>query len=79
MGRKCVRHLRPRDFDEGSFTQAFVNCILRSLGLTEATGAVDWRTYKESQYDALAKGVREALDMPYLYRLLGLPVGKRAR
>lgn len=66
-------------FDEGSFTQAFVNCILRSLGLTETTGAVDWQTYKERQYDALAEGVREALDMPYLYRLLGLPAGEAAR
>ena len=31
-------------FDEGAFSRAFVNCILRSLGLTETTGAVDWRT-----------------------------------
>ena len=66
-------------FDEGAFSRAFVNCILRSLGLTETTGAVDWRTYKERQYDALAQGVREALDMPYIYRLLGLPTGENRK
>lgn len=66
-------------FDEGAFSRAFVNCILRSLGLTETTGAVDWRTYKERQYDALAQGVREALDMPYIYRLLGLPAGENRK
>ena len=66
-------------FEEGAFSRAFVNCILRSLGLTETTGAVDWRTYKERQYDALAQGVREALDMPYIYRLLGLPTGENRK
>ena len=45
----------------------------------ETTGAVDWRTYKERQYDALAQGVREALDMPYIYRLLGLPTGENRK
>ena len=62
-------------FEQGDFTRAFVNCMLRSMGLTEATGAVDWAQYKQQQYDALAQGVRQALDMPYVYRLLDLDPG----
>ena len=61
-------------FEQGT-TRAFVNCMLRSMGLTEATGAVDWAQYKQQQYDALAQGVRQALDMPYVYRLLDLDPG----
>ena len=34
------------------------------------TGAVDWRTYQEEQYDKLAAGVRESLDLSRVYRIL---------
>ncbi len=75
----CLGPMSTAFLTKGAFSRAFVNCILRSLGLTETTGAVDWRTYKERQYDALAQGVREALDMPYIYRLLGLPTGENRK
>ncbi|MEA4965441.1 MAG: cobyric acid synthase [Oscillospiraceae bacterium] len=58
-------------FDDGGFTRAFVNCVLRSKGLAEGTGSVNWADYKEKQYDLLADGVRASLDLPGLYRLLG--------
>ncbi|MCR5283582.1 MAG: cobyric acid synthase CobQ, partial [Lachnospiraceae bacterium] len=32
----------------------------------------DYFAYKQSQYDLLAKGVRESLDMQYIYRIMGL-------
>lgn len=63
-------------FDEGEFSRAFVNCILKSLGLTETTGSVDWADYKERQYDALAGAVRSSMDMAYVYGLLGLEGGQ---
>ncbi len=54
----CLGPMSTAFLTKGAFSRAFVNCILRSLGLTETTGAVDWRTYKERQYDALAQGVQ---------------------
>ena len=32
--------------------------------------AVDFTQYKEKQYDLLAKGVRESLDMKKIYQIL---------
>jgi adenosylcobyric acid synthase len=57
-------------FDKAGFTQRFVNCILKSKGLDEDSGALDWAQYKQAQYDILAEGVRNALDMSFIYRIL---------
>lgn len=57
-------------FDRASFTDAFVNCILTAKGLDSTTGAVDWNEYKLQQYDLLADGVRNALDMDMLMKIL---------
>ncbi len=32
----------------------------------------DYSAYKETQYDLLAKGMRESLDMQYIYEIMGL-------
>jgi len=47
-----------------------VNCLLAAKGLPPASSAVDWEKYKEEQYDLLASGVREALDMEKIYQIL---------
>ncbi len=57
-------------FDRGEFAQAFVNCLLEARGLSPTTGVMDWDAYKQTQYDLLADGVRQALDMPKIYRIL---------
>ncbi len=57
-------------FDRGGFAQAFVSCLLKAKGLDPAQGVEDWREYKERQYDLLAQGVREALDMRKIYEIL---------
>lgn len=57
-------------FDKAGFTQRFVNCLLKSKGLDEDSGALDWAQYKQAQYDILAEGVRNALDMSFIYRIL---------
>ena len=38
----------------------------------ETVQAVDWKSYKEEQYDKLADIVRASLDMKEIYRIIGL-------
>ena len=57
-------------FDRAECAAALVNCLRRRRGLEESAAAVDWKEYKEQQYDALADGVRTALDMERIYRIL---------
>ena len=33
---------------------------------------IDMKTYKEEQYEKLAAGLREALDMDYIYDIMGI-------
>lgn len=58
-------------FDQGGCADALVNCLRRAKGLPEHTSAsVDWGAYQQLQYDKLAGGVREALDMSRIYAIL---------
>ena len=60
-------------FDEGRFAQAFCSCLLRAKGLDPAQGVEDWAAYKARQYDLLADGVRQSLDLTKIYEILGEP------
>ena len=57
-------------FDQGVFAQAFVSCLLRAKGLDLAGGVEDWEDYKQRQYDVLAEGVRQALDLKAVYGMM---------
>jgi len=57
-------------FEKAEFVSRFVGCLLAAKGLAPAALAEDWNEYKEKQYDALASGVREALDMEKIYQIL---------
>ena len=57
-------------FDNGESAAGLVNCLLRAKGLTEQTAAVDWADYAQQQFDLLAQGLRESLDMKAVYRIL---------
>ena len=57
-------------FDRGESAAALVNCLLKAKGLTAETAAVDWADYAQQQYDKLAEGLRAALDMDRIYRIL---------
>ena len=39
-------------------------------GLPVTGSAVDWKAYKEKQYDLLAEGVRAGMDMKRVYQIL---------
>jgi adenosylcobyric acid synthase len=57
-------------FDQGSFAQQFVSCLLHAKGLGDCPPVQDWKDYKEQQYDRLADGVRQSIDLPAIYRIL---------
>ena len=58
-------------FDEAGIAQAVVSDLCRKKGLDpSAIQSFDPEKYKQQQYDALAQGVREGLDMDFVYRVL---------
>lgn len=58
-------------FDREAVAEALVRTLGEKKGIdvTEMTG-VDFAAFKESQYDLLAAGLREHLDMDKIYRIL---------
>ncbi len=58
-------------FDNGKFTRKFVNMVRREKGVEEYNGdIVNFSDYKESQYNKLAKIVRESIDMEKIYSIV---------
>jgi adenosylcobyric acid synthase len=57
-------------FDQGECAGALVNCLLKAKGLTRQAAVMDWAAYAQLQYDKLADGLRAALDMDLVYRIL---------
>ena len=62
-------------FDDGALADALVRRARALKGLPETPvnaeqAAVNMRTYREAQFDKLARTVRESLDMETVYRIL---------
>ena len=58
-------------FDHPQMAQQLINALCERKGIDPAQiSAVDFAQYKETQYDLLAQGVRESLDMEKIYRIL---------
>lgn len=58
-------------FDNGKFTRKFINMVRREKGVEEYNGdIVNFSDYKESQYNKLAKIVRESIDMEKIYSIV---------
>jgi len=58
-------------FDSGELTQKLADWLCARKGIEAASSApISHREYEESQYDLLAAGVRGALDMKEIYRIL---------
>ena len=57
-------------FDKAGAAEALVNALLAAKGLEPGAAAVDWQDYAQGQYDRLAAGLRESLDLPRIYRIL---------
>ena len=64
-------------FDSESIAEKIVQALMRKKGIDEkkiqeVARGLDIVAYKEQQYDKLAAGLREALDMEYIYEVMGL-------
>lgn len=58
-------------FDEARVVRAFVGALLKEKGYAaDEMKAVDWKAYKEQQYDLLADILRENLDMKAVYEII---------
>ena len=58
-------------FDSGEMTEALAKYLCARKGLTyEAAAPVDRNVYLDGEYDKLAAGVRAALDMDAVYRMM---------
>ena len=58
-------------FDREEAANAMVSAIGKAKGLdVSEIQAVDFAAFKESQYDALAEGLRKHLDMKKIYQIL---------
>ncbi|MBQ9068663.1 MAG: cobyric acid synthase [Eggerthellaceae bacterium] len=58
-------------FDNPQASQALLSSLLATKGLDDsAVTAVDMATYKEQQYDLLAEGIRNHLNMDTIYRII---------
>lgn len=58
-------------FDSCPFTDALLRILLERRGLDGgALRAVDYRDYKEQQYERLAAALRQSLDMDMLYQII---------
>jgi adenosylcobyric acid synthase len=62
-------------FDEGTFRTAFVRMLRKQKGLTPEplkNSCLDYRAYREQQYDKLADVLRHCLDMEEIYHIMGI-------
>ena len=60
-------------FDKEEITKIIIEELLKKKGLsTENLKAFNMEEYKETQYDILAQEVRKALDIDYIYKIMGL-------
>ena len=62
-------------FDEAGIAQAIVSDLCQKKGLdTKELESFDPEKYKQQQYDLLAQGVRQGLNMEFVYRVLNREV-----
>ncbi len=60
-------------FDHGEIAPAIIKCLAEKKGIAYDSGTpMDYEAFRETQYDKLAKVLREYLDMDYIYDLLGV-------
>ncbi|WP_237706479.1 cobyric acid synthase [Treponema sp. JC4] len=70
-------------FDQGDIALSFVRALAErkgiKFGVENGSRTVDFKAFKESQYDLLADTLRKSLDMKSIYKIIGLPEKKEAR
>lgn len=65
-------------FDKKEIAASIIDSIARQKGKNISSDNMkNYSEYKDSQYDLLASGLRESLDMDYIYEIMGLKNDKR--
>ena len=64
-------------FDDPDFLKDFLEPMMVKKHLSYQDNGLSLQAYKEIQYDKLAEGVRQALDMETIYRILEMDGKKR--
>jgi adenosylcobyric acid synthase len=61
-------------FDNDGFRRSFIDSLRekKSLLSDHRPGEFDYRSFKEQEYDKLAAVLRKELDMPQIYRIIGI-------
>ncbi|MDR2156502.1 MAG: cobyric acid synthase [Clostridiales Family XIII bacterium] len=62
-------------FDGAECRDRILNALANAKGVSLTNAAFDFAAYKEKNYDLLAQGVRDALDMDLIYKILEGGVG----
>lgn len=58
-------------FDRHEIVESILGALAREKGIeTVAEHILDYRAYKETQYDRLAEELRNAIDMPRIYEIM---------
>ena len=57
-------------FDSKEVSGRMVRALYQEKGLAYGGTAIDRKAYKETQYEILADGVRQSVDMELIYRIL---------
>lgn len=58
-------------FDSVQMQKALIELLCQRKGLSgETVSWIDEKVYKEQQYDKLAEGLRESMDMARIYQIL---------
>ena len=58
-------------FDRHEIVESILGALAREKGIeTVAEHILDYRAYKETQYDRLAEELRNAIDMPRIYDIM---------
>lgn len=61
-------------FDKDEVASGIIRSLAEKKGLQlNQEDGMDFRQFKETQYDLLAAGLREHLDIPEIYRIMGMP------
>ena len=67
-------------FDSGELTERLAELLCRSKGIAmESAAPITMQAYRQQQFDLLADGVRQALDMSAVYAAMGLTGPKEER
>jgi adenosylcobyric acid synthase len=66
-------------FDSGDIALCTIKALAERKGITVDFGScIDYKAFKESQYDLLADTLRKSLDMNAIYKILGISGKKEA-